>query len=130
MRPDLYIPFVFILIITSNLGCGETDPSVLSPEVSLQPRALNPCGLATTYEHFGEGFMRRYCQGCHGTGTDRRYGAPPSVTFDTQADVITHRARIRARALASPPSMPPSGGITTDDQVRLNAWFRCDPTLQ
>lgn len=81
-----------------------------------------------TYESFGRGFLTGNCQACHASTTANRYGAPEDVTFDTVEEVWARAEQILDVATwydEDEPSMPPQGGVTTDDQTRLEWWLRC-----
>jgi hypothetical protein len=79
------------------------------------------------WDTFGAGFMLHHCQGCHASTTPDRYGAPADVTFDTKADAWAWRDRILERSAVDPPTMPPAGGTSADDRVRLRWWLTCAP---
>lgn len=80
-----------------------------------------------TWDNFGAGFMRHYCQGCHASGVADRYGAPEAVTFDTVDETWAWRDRVLARSVGDDPDMPPAGGTTEDDRIRLRLWLDCAP---
>lgn len=82
-----------------------------------------------TYDTFGAGFLATYCNGCHGGQVVDRKGAPPEVVFDTREQASAFADRILARRM--PPEgtmpMPPAGGVTLEDDVRLHIWLTCHP---
>lgn len=78
-----------------------------------------------TWESFGQDFTRANCQPCHASTSDNRYGAPEGVVFDTKADVLERADQVLERAGASPPTMPPQGGLEVDDQELLRVWLEC-----
>lgn len=82
-----------------------------------------------TYDTFGAGFLATYCNGCHGGQVVDRKGAPAEVVFDTREQASALAERILARRM--PPEgtmpMPPAGGVTLDDDVRLHIWLMCYP---
>ena len=81
-----------------------------------------------TYANFGRSLMTESCQGCHASTATERYGAPESVTFDTVDQCWAWKGRILARSTGDAPSMPPSGGVTSDDRLLLEVWLTCaDP---
>lgn len=80
-----------------------------------------------TYENFGAGFVTENCQACHASTTVNHYGAPENVTFDTREQCWQWRDRILARAGVDDPTMPPNGGVTDDDRLRLRWWLICAP---
>lgn len=63
-----------------------------------------------TWENYGEGFMRSYCQPCHASGAQDRHDAPDQVSFDDLDEVLAQLDRIEARATGEAPTMPPGGG--------------------
>ena len=79
------------------------------------------------WDTFGAGFLLHHCQGCHASTTPDRYGAPADITFDTKAEAWAWRDRILARSATEPPTMPPAGGTSVDDRVRLRWWLECAP---
>lgn len=85
------------------------------------------CADAPTlaWSNFGEGFMRESCQGCHASTAEDRHDAPEEITFDTVDQCWTWAADILRTATGEDPSMPPRGGVTDDDRVRLEWWLRC-----
>jgi len=79
------------------------------------------------WDTFGAGFLLHHCQGCHASTTPDRYGAPAEVTFDTKEQAWAWRDRILERSAVDPPTMPPAGGTSEDDRVRLRWWLECAP---
>lgn len=77
------------------------------------------------YATFGQGFMSTHCQGCHASTAPNRYGAPEDVVFDTVQQVWEHAPYILLLTVGEDPAMPPAGGVTPDDQTRLEWWLRC-----
>ena len=78
--------------------------------------------------NFGEGFFIESCNGCHFSETPDRYGAPEYATFDTVDDVWAQKGMILAVAAGHDPSMPPNGGTTDLDRMKLEIWLTCgDP---
>jgi cytochrome c5 len=78
-----------------------------------------------TWANFGEGFITEACQGCHATSAANRYGAPDTVVFDTVDGTWAQADRILARAGGDYPSMPPLGGTSADDILKLELWLIC-----
>ena len=107
------------------LGCSEENDTS-EPLMATGPCAETP---RVTYANFGRGFMIEYCQGCHASTTVDRHGAPGEgdpggpVYFDTIEQAWSQADRILARALDE--TMPPGGGVTGDDLVRLEWWLTC-----
>ena len=82
------------------------------------------CTDGPSYEGFTEGFLLGKCQPCHGSDTPNRFGAPESVHFDTRQKAMEQADAIR-RTVLEAESMPPSGGVTEDERVLLEAWLDC-----
>lgn len=79
-----------------------------------------------TWVTFGQDFTRENCQSCHASTSADRNGAPESIVFDNEEQVLELADRILERAAAEPPTMPPRGGLELDDQERLRIWLSCD----
>lgn len=101
-------------------GCG-------APSADDTARSDDACADVPqlTWENFGEGFLVENCQGCHASDARDRYGAPEAATFDTPEQAWAWSERILAVATGDAPTMPPSGGATADDRVRLGWWLEC-----
>ena len=83
------------------------------------------CASSTvTWEGWTEDFFTTYCDACHGARAPERYGAPESVVFDTEAQVIAQIARVRVRVLEEQ-TMPLGGGVFEEDLVLLREWIEC-----
>lgn len=69
------------------------------------------------------------CTGCHSATSANRNGAPPAVNFDNGADIDTHEARIRDRAInlkTMPPAAPTGPGPLPAGQASdLEAYLDC-----
>ena len=78
-----------------------------------------------TWDYWGQGFLTESCQSCHASTSADRNGAPTDVSFDTEADVWTHRDAILAAATGTEPRMPPRGGVSDDDRQLLTIWLTC-----
>jgi uncharacterized membrane protein len=83
-------------------------------------------GTQLTYDNFGRQFMNDYCQGCHGSASTNRQGAPGEFIFDTPEQVQHWRTRIYVRAASTNDSMPP-GPEDAPLAVRnqLADWLSC-----
>ena len=62
-----------------------------------------------TYAEFGEVFLRQHCNGCHGSESDNRHGAPTSVSFDSIEAVWTWKDAILRVTTSENASMPRRG---------------------
>lgn len=80
-----------------------------------------------TYDNFGQGFMTENCQVCHASSAINHYFAPEDVYFDTKEDCWRWKDRILARSAGDDATMPPNGGVTEDDRIRLRWWLECAP---
>jgi hypothetical protein len=96
------------------LGCAEPREETDS--------AL-PCGEFVTWATFGEGFTLNYCQVCHASTAPDRFGAPETITFDTEAEALALSDRILARATGVDADMPPGGGVPADHLILLECWL-------
>lgn len=111
-------------------GCKgkEADSSEASDTSDTASGDLCDAAPIVNYNNFGQGFMTENCQSCHASTTLNRYGAPEEVTFDTVEQVWSFSNRILERAAVDDPSMPPRGGTSADDHLRLRYWLLCQPS--
>lgn len=77
------------------------------------------------WANFGNAFMIQNCNGCHASTTPERYGAPPLATFDTPEEVWMQKASVLYAAGGEAPRMPPSGGTTDVQRLKLAIWLEC-----
>ena len=75
-----------------------------------------------TWAAFGQGFVRTYCSSCHSSTTANRRGAPESVNFDREGELVEWGVRVRARVLEEG-TMPLGGGVLADDLVLLDRYL-------
>ncbi len=115
-------------VATVGADAGSIDASLDGGEDAAEVSA-DPCDSApiSTWDNFGQGFLRTNCQGCHAAAAPDRHGAPPGAVFDTLDDVRFFRDRIVATAAVEAPTMPPAGGVRDPDRLRLALWLRCSP---
>jgi hypothetical protein len=103
-------------------GSGATDTSVGgdTPKECVGAPDL-------TWDNFGEGFLMENCQGCHASANvgSARHGAPTDMYFDTVEDAWERKDAILYMATGEDPAMPPSGGPSDDDRMRLFWWLTC-----
>jgi len=111
------------LAADSGDGGAQTDDSGGSDSGS----GVDFCADAplVNWVNFGEGFLMEACQGCHASGSPDRYGAPEEIVFDTVAQAWSQADRILARAGGAVPTMPPLGGTTEDQRLKLRYWLEC-----
>ena len=103
---------------------GASDPIPEEPDVVDTGDFCE--GVPTvSYNDFGDGFLTEFCQGCHASTAENRYGAPENVTFDTVEQAWAFSERILARAAGDDATMPPAGGVDSDDRTRLVWWLQC-----
>lgn len=107
-----------LLILLFLVGCGEG--------YSLDDAECPPEGTELTYENFGEGFMQRECQWCHGSWVEERHGAPYEYSFD-DLDSVRHFAdRIFDRSAGDSISMPPGPEDPPEEErLKLEEWLAC-----
>ena len=125
-----------LLLLVLGLGCGDDAGPKADDGAGDDSGGASADGGATdtgpcaevplvNYNNFGQGFILHTCQGCHASTAADRYGAPESSTFDTVEEVWAQRDRVLARAASEPATMPPAGGSSEDDRVRLRWWLEC-----
>jgi uncharacterized membrane protein len=111
------------------LACHEAggDSAPTSQLASTDSCAGAP---VVTWDNFGAGFLNESCDSCHAstvTGA-ARHDAPEDVQFDTKEEVWSWAADILRMATGKDPLMPPEGGPSDDDRVRLFWWLGCGET--
>lgn len=107
------------------LGCVEVrEPLYFDAPAAAAEDSAEPCApdLEVTWDNWGRSFVTTHCQGCHADDTAERYGAPESVSFDSEADALSRAAAIY-RAVLREETMPPSGGLTEDERYLLDQWL-------
>ncbi len=107
--------------IVALWGCAGAPPID-----SAIPEIRAPCDrdLQVTWDNWAGGFVRTQCQGCHAATAPDRYGAPTTITFDSEAAAIALAEAIR-RSVIDDRTMPPAGGITDDELYLLEQWLVC-----
>ena len=107
----------------------DTAPTTHSTDSadSVPDSAAAFCADAPTlaWSNFGQGFMTENCQGGHASDAADRHDAPEEITFDTAEQCWIWADEILDSATGDDPTMPPRGGVTEDDRVRLEWWLRC-----
>lgn len=106
-------------------ACGGGDPSDTAGEGD-GGAAAGWCDTAVEvgWDDFGHGFVLTHCQGCHASTSPERHGAPESVVFDTEQDVLD-QAEAVLRVVVDSPTMPPAGGVTDGEKELLRTWLIC-----
>jgi len=99
------------------LGCGESD------DLLDDTGDTASCGQRVTWDTFGAGFTRNYCQICHASTAPDRHGAPENVVFDTEDQALALADTILTVATGDDPLMPPGGGVPDDDRALLACWL-------
>jgi uncharacterized membrane protein len=80
-------------------------------------------GGSITYTQHIKPILDTRCTGCHSStrqGADRN-GAPIDVNLDTYGGAVASSDRANARIQGG--SMPPSGGIPSDERALFQAWI-------
>jgi uncharacterized membrane protein len=77
-----------------------------------------------TWAGFGEGFFAGRCASCHAASAPERFGAPDTVTFDSEDDVLRQIDAVQ-RVILDDASMPPGGGLHADELERLAVYLDC-----
>ena len=113
----MYRLTMFLLVAVSLIGCGTETPEWCADESHV------------TYAEFGEVFLRQHCNGCHGSGSDNRHGAPPSVSFDSIEAVWTWKDAILRVTTSENASMPPAWELDAGDVELLQVWLECGSEL-
>lgn len=109
---------IVFLLVFGWMGCGEKEAD---------DTAVGFCADAplVTYESFGAGFFTQECESCHASTSPNRLGAPESVTFDTEEEILALKDRVLERATGDSATMPPQGGVPDEDREKLEFWLRC-----
>ncbi len=122
MRFDRLLRWMSPVLLLGGLACGawtELD------EVSCPSE-----GTALTYDNFANAFFLKYCNSCHGVGSDDRNGAPIAFVFDTHDQVFALRERVFVRAAAQNITMPPGPDDPSEaDREMLAEWIACGAPL-
>jgi uncharacterized membrane protein len=100
-----------VILIILALACGK-------------PNDTADCYDAPTYSSWAEGFLIGKCQPCHASTAPNRFGAPESVVFDDRSDALRQLSAIKSTVLERG-TMPPSGGVTDNERLLLEAWLEC-----
>ncbi|MDP2317622.1 MAG: hypothetical protein Q8P41_32350 [Pseudomonadota bacterium] len=112
-----------MLLLLAAACDADPVPPVATDPVDEVPAACVGAP-AVTWESWGEGFFRTYCNACHAADTPDRRGAPAGVDFDTWAGVTASSARVRARVLEEG-TMPVGGGLDPDELALLEVLLTC-----
>lgn len=83
------------------------------------------CDSVPTYANWAQGFLNGKCQSCHHSENTNRHGAPADIYFDTHEDTIRWLYRIEA-TIFQEGSMPPNGGVNTEELELLRQWLNCE----
>ena len=109
-------------------ACGEGGDSSKEPGTTVTDTG-EPASCETapsvTWESWGHGFFLTYCNACHSSTAVNRSGAPEGVDFDSRADTVEWKGRIRARVLEEQ-TMPLGGGVYEEDLSLLEVMLACD----
>ena len=100
------------------LACATASPPAVSDLNCLEEPVA-------TWENVGAGLILENCQSCHASGAVNRYGAPQSVVFDTEAQVLALRDRVLIVTHPDTRSMPPALALSDADRHLLEVWLTC-----
>ena len=105
------------LAALAMLGCGTDTAESQDEPVSVESGVCGESLPEMTWQSFGEGFVSTYCQGCHASGTFDRHGAPESVVFDSEDEVLARVEAVKRTTLG--------GGIPAEQRELLSAYLKC-----
>ncbi len=127
MRPLAALTLLVLLACKEDAADSGSGPTSEAWDTAAVDWASLSCEEApiVTWNNFGQGFTTHFCQGCHASTSAERFGAPPTVSFDSAAEVWAQRDRVLARSAVDPPTMPPAGGISDQDRQKLRWWLEC-----
>ena len=118
-----------LLLLVACGGEGEDAPA--SPKPGGEDSALGSGDCVTdtgggypTWAGFGEAFFAGRCASCHAASAPERFGAPESVTFDSEEEVLLQLGAVR-RVILYDASMPPGGGLHEDELARVELYLDC-----
>lgn len=117
---------MIVLLWLACAGDAAQPPDDGPVDTDVVDTAADPC-RRLTWASAGGPFTRTWCATCHSaelTGAARA-GAPVGLDLDTEAQVVAHAARVRARALVDPPTMPPVVVPPAGERAAFDAWLRC-----
>lgn len=102
------------VLLALLIACTGTDDTA----------ATCDSGPDVTWPNFADGFFATYCRSCHSASAVDRRDAPPTVNFDTAAEVRDLEERVRVRVIEEG-TMPAGGGVTEDDLLLLQRYLDC-----
>lgn len=105
------------LLLALLLACAVEDAAPTACEA-------DTAGAYPTWSSFGEKFLATWCQSCHAAASPNRFGAPATVVFDTEADLVRQRAAVR-RAVLEDLTMPLGGGVSDEERAELARYLDC-----
>lgn len=113
-----------LLALASLASLAALTPACLYDK--LEDAECPPGGTELTFENFGEEFLDRYCNYCHGSSIVDRQGAPPAYVFETEEQVERWASRIYVRAAGRNDSMPPGpDDPPREERDKLAEWLAC-----
>ena len=109
-------------------ACGKNPPDGPSSAADTSAR-VGDCETDTgggypTWSGFGQGFFTGRCASCHAASAPERFGAPETVTFDSEDDVLRQIDSVQ-RVILDAASMPPGGGLHADELEELQLYLDC-----
>ncbi len=117
-----------VAIVIALAACGGGS------EEGVFTESMCPTTDPPTYANFGQQFMESFCTECHDAAKSGalRQDAPPTIDFDTLANLRMWTSQIDKQAAFGPAAMnrlmPPSGNpLPTDaNRVRLGEFIACE----
>lgn len=107
-----------MIVFCLSAGCGAK---------TMAEQTCDESRTALTYQSFGQDFMSKHCQTCHGQLGSERRGAPLAYDFGTVELVRSYRERIYIRAASVNTTMPPGpDDPSADEREKLAQWLACD----
>lgn len=108
-----------MLLLLLTLACDNKDTGSDSASV-----ATCDSSPPVTWDNWADGFFLTYCRACHSATSPDRRGAPDSINFDTEAEVVRMSGVVRSVVLDNA-TMPIGGGVYDDDLYLLDVYLRC-----
>ena len=117
---------VALVLLLTACGKDESDAEGAGVDTASGSEACqtDTGGGYPTWAGFGEGFFAGRCASCHAASAPERFGAPETVTFDSEDDVLRQIDAVQ-RVILDDASMPPGGGLHVDELDRLAVYLDC-----
>lgn len=120
-RPGATVLLLTVLIAMTACEGDKLDPGASSE--TPQADAAGGAGGVVAYVPDIEQFFLDHCLACHSATplSGSRRGAPGSLNFDTYEDAVRWSDRASRRIRGG--TMPPGGGVPTEDRDLFAAWL-------